>query len=47
MEPALGTGTLSGFAVEIDPRTGLALKAQGLQMGGVLRPRTIDFWNES
>src|SRR5690606_32590652 len=44
MEPSLGPGTLCGFAVEIDPKTGLALKAQALQIGGVLRPRPIDFW---
>ncbi len=44
MEPSLGPGTLCGFAVEIDPKTGLALKAQALQIGGVLRPRQIDFW---
>jgi len=44
MEPALGVGTLSGLAVEIDPKTGLALKAQALRMGGVLRPSAIEFW---
>ncbi|MBN9262768.1 MAG: TIGR00282 family metallophosphoesterase [Hyphomicrobium sp.] len=46
MEPSMGPGTLSGFAVEIDPRTGLALKAQALRMGGVLRPIGVDFWEE-
>jgi metallophosphoesterase (TIGR00282 family) len=44
MEPSLGPGTLCGFAVETDPKTGLALKAQALQMGGVLRPRPIEIW---
>jgi metallophosphoesterase (TIGR00282 family) len=44
MEPALGAGTLCGFAVEIDPKTGLALKAQGVQVGGALRPRAIEIW---
>ncbi len=46
MEPSLGAGTLCGLAVEIDPKAGLALKAQALQMGGALRPRLIDFWEE-
>ncbi|MFN3743323.1 MAG: TIGR00282 family metallophosphoesterase [Hyphomicrobiaceae bacterium] len=46
MEPSLGDGTLSGLAVEINVNTGLARHAQALQIGGVLRPRTIDFWKE-
>lgn len=46
MEPSLGAGTLCGLAMELDPKTGLAIKAQALQMGGALRPRTIDFWEE-
>lgn len=44
MEPSLGTGTLCGLAVDIDPKTGLALNAQALQLGGALRQRTVDFW---
>jgi 2',3'-cyclic-nucleotide 2'-phosphodiesterase len=45
MEPVLGgEATLSGLAVEIDPKTGLALNAKALRMGGVLRPSTIEFW---
>jgi metallophosphoesterase (TIGR00282 family) len=44
MEPSLGEGTLSGLAVEIDPKTGLALNAKALRMGGVLRPSAIEFW---
>ena len=44
MEPALGAGTLCGFAVEIDPKTGLALKAQAVQIGGALRPRAVEIW---
>jgi hypothetical protein len=46
MEPSLGAATLSGLAVEIDLKTGLARRAQALQIGGALRPRTIDFWEE-
>jgi 2',3'-cyclic-nucleotide 2'-phosphodiesterase len=44
MEPALGAATLSGLAVEIDPKTGLAVAAKALRMGGVLRPSAIEFW---
>ena len=44
MEPSLGPGTLCGFAVEIDPKTGLAINAQALQIGATLRRREIDFW---
>ena len=44
MEPALGAATLSGLAIEIDSKTGLALKAKALRMGGVLRPSAIEFW---
>ncbi len=45
MEPSLGEGTLSGLAVEIDPKTGLALKAKALRIGGALRPSSVDFWD--
>jgi metallophosphoesterase (TIGR00282 family) len=44
MEPALGAATLSGLAVEIDPKTGLAVAAKALRIGGVLRPSAIEFW---
>ena len=44
MEPSLGPATLSGLAVEIDPKTGLAINAKALRMGGVLRPSAIEFW---
>jgi 2',3'-cyclic-nucleotide 2'-phosphodiesterase len=44
MEPSLGPATLSGLAVEIDPKTGLAVAAKALRMGGVLRPSAIEFW---
>ena len=44
MEPALGPPTLSGLAVDIDPKTGLAVAAKALRMGGVLRPSAIEFW---
>jgi 2',3'-cyclic-nucleotide 2'-phosphodiesterase len=44
MEPALGAATLSGLAVEIDPKSGLAVAAKALRMGGVLRPSAIEFW---
>ncbi len=33
-EPALGPATVSGLAVEIDDRTGLATRVKGLRMGG-------------
>jgi metallophosphoesterase (TIGR00282 family) len=45
MEPSLGEGTLSGLAVEINPKTGLALKAKALRIGGALRPSSVDFWD--
>ena len=44
MEPSLGPATLSGLAVEIDAKTGLAVAAKALRMGGVLRPSAIEFW---
>ena len=45
MEPSLGEGRLSGLAVEINPKTGLALKAKALRIGGALRPSSVDFWD--
>jgi metallophosphoesterase (TIGR00282 family) len=46
MEPALGPATLSGFAMDLDPKTGLARNAMALRIGGFLRPSTVDFWEE-
>jgi metallophosphoesterase (TIGR00282 family) len=45
-EPAAGPATLSGLAVEIDDATGLAIRAQGLRLGGVLAPTEPLFWVE-
>jgi len=44
LEPALGPATLSGLAVEIDDATGLAVRVQGLRLGGVLAPTEPRFW---
>jgi hypothetical protein len=38
-EPADGEGTLSGVAVEVDPRTGLATAIHALRLGGRLTER--------
>jgi 2',3'-cyclic-nucleotide 2'-phosphodiesterase len=46
-EPAMGPATISGLAVEIDDRTGLALRTKGLRLGGVLAPTEPLFWVES
>jgi metallophosphoesterase (TIGR00282 family) len=46
MEPSMGPGTLSGLAVEIDDDTGLATRAAGLRLGGVLAPTEPLFWVE-
>jgi metallophosphoesterase (TIGR00282 family) len=43
-EPAEGAATLSGFAVEIDDKTGLAQKVGSLRVGGVLEPVEPAFW---
>ena len=45
-EPALGEGTLAGLAVEIDDKTGLAIKAAPLRIGGVLTPAMPNFWHD-
>ena len=37
-EPALGPATVSGFAVETDDATGLAVRVKSLRLGGVLEP---------
>ena len=43
-EPAEGPATLSGFAIEVDDSTGLAVAAAPLRIGGVLRPTEPAFW---
>jgi hypothetical protein len=45
-EPALGPGTISGFAVDIDDKTGLALACGPLRIGPHLEPATPGFWIE-
>ena len=42
--PALGPGTLSGLAVEIDDGTGLARAAAPVRIGPGLSPAQPDFW---
>lgn len=42
-EPAEGEATLCGILVETDPRTGLAIKAAPLRLGGVLNQAVPDF----
>lgn len=44
MEPATGSPTLSGLAVEIDNATGLATAVGALRFGGQLEPRHPHFW---
>jgi calcineurin-like phosphoesterase len=44
-EPANGTATLSGVAVETDDATGLAKKIAPVRLGGRLEPATPDFWS--
>ena len=44
-EPAMGVATLSGLAVEIDDRTGLARHAQAVRLGGALAPTEPSFWD--
>jgi calcineurin-like phosphoesterase len=43
-EPAQGTATLSGVAVETDDATGLALRIAPVRMGGRLEPALPGFW---
>ena len=45
-EPAMGPGTLSALAVEIDDATGLATRTKALRLGGVLAPTEPLFWVE-
>ncbi len=43
-EPSLGAATVSGLAVEIDDKTGLAVNCGALRLGGVLKPAVPEFW---
>jgi len=43
-EPSLGEGTVTGLAVEIDDRTGLATNVAPLRQGGVLSETIPSFW---
>jgi metallophosphoesterase (TIGR00282 family) len=45
-EPSTGPGTLSGLAVEIDDKTGLAVWARGVRIGGCLRPSEAVPWDQ-
>jgi hypothetical protein len=45
-EPARGPATLSGLAVEIDDKTGLAVRCAALRMGPNLEPAEPGFWAE-
>jgi metallophosphoesterase (TIGR00282 family) len=43
-EPANGTATMSGVAVETDDKTGLALRIAPVRLGGRLEPALPGFW---
>jgi len=43
-EPSEGDATVSGLAVEIDDRTGLATRLKAVRLGGVLEPSEPEFW---
>ncbi len=43
-EPALGPGTLSGFAVDVDDATGLATRCAAFRSGPHLEPALPPFW---
>lgn len=45
-EPSTGPGTLSGLAVELDDKTGLAVWARGVRIGGVLRASAPLPWDQ-
>ena len=45
--PALGAATLCGFAVDTDDRTGLALAAEPVRIGGQLSRHIPSFWEKS
>lgn len=44
-EPALGPATLSGLAVDIDDKTGLANEVKAVRIGGCLSQSEPDFWH--
>lgn len=44
-EPASGAGTISGFAIDIDDATGLAVKSGPLRLGPHLEPAAPEFWS--
>ena len=46
-EPALGPATLSGLAVEIDDKTGLAVRAAPFRKGPHLEQASLAFWDTS
>ncbi|WP_409562523.1 TIGR00282 family metallophosphoesterase [Hyphomicrobium sp. B1] len=46
-EPAVGPGSISGFAVDTDDTTGLAIHAAPLRLGPHLEPSTPAFWRET
>lgn len=46
-EPSVGPATLSGFAVEIDDKTGLATNASALRLGPHLEPAEPAFWSQA
>ena len=46
-EPSVGPATLSGFAVEIDDKTGLATHASALRLGPHLEPAEPAFWSQA
>ncbi len=43
-EPASGDVTLSGLAIEVDDKTGLASAVSAVRIGGELTPAEPDFW---
>ncbi|RYE57818.1 MAG: metallophosphoesterase, partial [Rhizobiaceae bacterium] len=43
-EPASGSATLSGVAVETDDKTGLAVKIAPVRLGGQLEKAVPAFW---
>ena len=46
-EPATGPGTISGFAVDIDDKTGLAVNAGPLRLGPHLEMAVPAFWSNT
>ncbi|SFV27808.1 TIGR00282 family metallophosphoesterase [Hyphomicrobium facile] len=46
-EPATGPGTISGFAVDIDDKTGLAVNAGPLRLGPHLEMAVPAFWSDT